>query len=161
MHFGECIRGDKNGRRGRLGGYAAFEGGGIKIVAELHASQIEANFKSCDQELHPFASTGLARPLILRVPKNGLIALNVPLDQLRLGALSTRTTHPFYIARWNELVGILANADLEKEVEHSVRIAKIVTSHHTGRYPELFPLKEVPWYAPGDEEVPKWQVRIS
>ena len=33
--------------------------------------------------------------------------------------------------------------------------AKIVMSHLTGRYPELFPMKDVPWYAPGDEEVPK------
>jgi hypothetical protein len=41
------------------------------------------------------------------VPENGLIALNVPLDPLRLGAFSTRTTHPFYIARWNELLNIL------------------------------------------------------
>lgn len=49
----------------------------------------------------------------------------------------------------------LANVDLEKEVEHSVRIAKIVMSHLTGRYPELFPLKNVPWYEPGDDEVPK------
>jgi hypothetical protein len=54
-----------------------------------------------------FASTGLGKAAGLRVPENGLIALNVPLDQLRLGALSTRTTHPFYIARWNELVSIL------------------------------------------------------
>lgn len=57
-----------------------------------------------------FASTGLNKAVTLRVPENGLIALNVPLDQLRLGALSTRTTHPFYIARWNELVGILGIA---------------------------------------------------
>jgi hypothetical protein len=41
------------------------------------------------------------------VPENGLIALNVPLDPLRLGAFSTRTTHPFYIARWNELLQAL------------------------------------------------------
>ena len=34
------------------------------------------------------------------VPENGLISLNVPLDPLRLGAWSTRTTHPFYMARW-------------------------------------------------------------
>ncbi len=38
------------------------------------------------------------------VPENGLISLNIPLDPLRLGALSTRTTHPFYIARWQELI---------------------------------------------------------
>lgn len=40
----------------------------------------------------------------LIVPENGLIALNVPLDPLRLGAWSTRTTHPFYLARWQELL---------------------------------------------------------
>jgi len=50
------------------------------------------------------AGTGLARAFVLNVPENGLIALNVPLDVLRLGSLSTRTTHPFYLARWNELL---------------------------------------------------------
>jgi hypothetical protein len=60
------------------------------------------------------------------------------------------------VARWDPTHSDgLANVDLEKEVEHSVHIAKIVMSHLTGRYPELFPMKEVPWYAPGDEEVPK------
>lgn len=49
-----------------------------------------------------FAGSGLDEPFTLRVPENGLIAVNVPLDPLRLGALSTRTTHPFYIARWND-----------------------------------------------------------
>jgi hypothetical protein len=57
-----------------------------------------------------FAATGLEGPFTLKVPENGLIALNVPLDPLRLGALSTRTTHPFYIARWNELLGALGIA---------------------------------------------------
>ena len=51
-----------------------------------------------------FASTGLHSNFVLRVPENGLIALNVPLDPLRLGSNSTRTTHPFYIARWNDLL---------------------------------------------------------
>lgn len=50
------------------------------------------------------AGNGLGRPFELDVPENGLIALNVPLDLLRLGSLSTRTTHPFYLARWNELL---------------------------------------------------------
>lgn len=53
------------------------------------------------------AGTALKRRFELKVPENGLIALNVPLDPLRLGALSTRTTHPFYMARWGELVGAL------------------------------------------------------
>lgn len=54
-----------------------------------------------------FAGTGIDRPFMLRVPENGLIALNVPLDPLRLGSLSTRTTHPFYMARWNDLLAAL------------------------------------------------------
>jgi len=54
-----------------------------------------------------FAGTGLGRRFILRVPENGLIALNVPLDPLRLGSNSTRTTHPYYMARWNDLLGAL------------------------------------------------------
>jgi hypothetical protein len=54
-----------------------------------------------------FAGSGLGRSCRLQASENGLIALNVPLDQLRLGSLSTRTTHPFYIARWNELLGLL------------------------------------------------------
>jgi hypothetical protein len=54
-----------------------------------------------------FAGTGLGRRFALRVPENGLIALNVPLDPLRLGSHSTRTTHPYYIARWNDLLDAL------------------------------------------------------
>jgi len=54
-----------------------------------------------------FAGTGVTGRFTLRVPENGLIALNVPLDPLRLGALSTRTTHPFYMARWNDLLAAL------------------------------------------------------
>lgn len=50
------------------------------------------------------AGTGFETPFVLRVPENGLIALNVPLDSLRVGSHSTRTTHPFYIARWNDII---------------------------------------------------------
>jgi hypothetical protein len=57
--------------------------------------------------LGAFAGTGLGRAFTLRCPENGLIAINVPLDPLRLGALSTRTTHPFYIARWNQALAAL------------------------------------------------------
>jgi hypothetical protein len=53
------------------------------------------------------AGSGLRRPFKLRVSENGLIALNVPLDPLRLGALSTRTTHPFYMHRWDEVLKVV------------------------------------------------------
>jgi hypothetical protein len=54
-----------------------------------------------------FAATGFNQPVAIRVPENGFISLNVALDPLRLGSHSTRTTHPFYMARWNELLGQL------------------------------------------------------
>lgn len=41
------------------------------------------------------------------VPENGFISLNVPLDPWRLGALTTRTTHPFVLARFNDLLALL------------------------------------------------------
>lgn len=62
-----------------------------------------------------FAGTGLGKSFALQVPENGLIALNVPLDPLRLGSNSTRTTHPYYMARWNEL---LAELGIDGRVEN-------------------------------------------
>lgn len=40
----------------------------------------------------------------LIVPENGFISLNVPLTPLRIGSLSTRTTHPYYIASLQSLL---------------------------------------------------------
>jgi len=51
-----------------------------------------------------FAASGFDDDFTLIAPENGLIAINVPLDPLRLGAMSTRTMHPFYLTRWNELL---------------------------------------------------------
>jgi 7-cyano-7-deazaguanine synthase in queuosine biosynthesis len=64
--------------------------------------------------LAALAASGLEKNPIIYVPENGLISLNVPLDRLRVGAWSTRTTHPFYMARWQEiLVGLGIAARLE------------------------------------------------
>jgi hypothetical protein len=49
----------------------------------------------------------------------------------------------------------VSHVDWDKEVEHSVRIAKIVLSHLTSRCPELFQTRDVPWYISVDDEVPK------
>ncbi|MGH9436313.1 MAG: Qat anti-phage system QueC-like protein QatC [Candidatus Acidiferrales bacterium] len=54
-----------------------------------------------------FVGSAWRETFALTVPENGLIALNVPLDPLRLGAFSTRTTHPYYMARWNDLLKAL------------------------------------------------------
>jgi 7-cyano-7-deazaguanine synthase in queuosine biosynthesis len=43
------------------------------------------------------AAARAQRPVPLVVPENGFISLNVPLTSGRLGSLSTRTTHPYFI----------------------------------------------------------------
>jgi hypothetical protein len=53
------------------------------------------------------AGSGMGNHFVLEAPENGLIALNVPLDPLRLGSLSTRTTHPYYFKCWNDLLSTL------------------------------------------------------
>lgn len=54
-----------------------------------------------------FALSGMDDIDILEVPENALIALNVPLDPLRIGSHSTRTTHPYYMNLWNEALAKL------------------------------------------------------
>lgn len=54
--------------------------------------------------LASLAASTFEGPTTVNVPENGLIALNVPLDPLRFGALSTRTAHPYFIAGMNRLI---------------------------------------------------------
>jgi len=49
----------------------------------------------------------------LVVPENGFISMNVPLTNLRIGSLSTRTTHPYFI---QQIQGIWAAVGLNVEV---------------------------------------------
>lgn len=42
-------------------------------------------------------------PVEIFVPENGFISLNIPLDPLRVGSLSTKTTHPVYLAGLQDL----------------------------------------------------------
>lgn len=59
-------------------------------------------------------------------------------------------------ARWAPTHGDgLADIEWEREVEHSVRMAKAVLSHLTARFPDLFQSKDVAWYVPTDEDVPQ------
>lgn len=39
----------------------------------------------------------------LYIPENGLISINPPLTARRIGSLSTRTTHPYFLGKLNEL----------------------------------------------------------
>lgn len=54
-----------------------------------------------------FIASGTANLRELIIPENGLISINVPLDPMRVGSHSTRTTHPFYLGLWNRLLSEL------------------------------------------------------
>lgn len=72
--------------------------------------------------LASLAASAFGKPTKVNVPENGLIALNVPLDPLRFGALSTRTAHPYFIAGVNGLlqeIGI--EATLVNEYRHRTK----------------------------------------
>ena len=40
---------------------------------------------------------------VIYVPENGFISLNIPLDAMRIGSLSTKTTHPIYMKKLQEI----------------------------------------------------------
>jgi hypothetical protein len=80
--------------------------------------------------LGTLAASGIPGKTILHVPENGLISLNVPLDSLRLGALSTRTTHPFFMARFNELLQRLnLSVELKNPYRHQTKGEMVAACH--------------------------------
>ncbi|MCE4564350.1 7-cyano-7-deazaguanine synthase [Maribellus sp. CM-23] len=50
------------------------------------------------------------KPIDLYIPENGLISLNIPLTNTRLGSNSTRTTHPYYMSMLQNLMNNLGIA---------------------------------------------------
>lgn len=68
--------------------------------------------------LATLAASGIDGPTTVDIPENGLIALNVPLDPLRFGALSTRTAHPHFIASMQRMIDAL---DLDVELNNPYR----------------------------------------
>jgi len=57
----------------------------------------------------------LDKPTTLYIPENGLISLNIPLTNTRLGSSSTRTTHPYYM---KTLQNLLYNLDIQVELKN-------------------------------------------
>jgi 7-cyano-7-deazaguanine synthase in queuosine biosynthesis len=76
--------------------------------------------------LAAMAADAIGGQVTVHVPENGLISLNVPLDPLRVGSLSTRTTHPYYMARVNELLKALGlKAVLSNAYRHKTKGAMV------------------------------------
>lgn len=53
-------------------------------------------------------ASGMGHHVDLYVPENGVISLNIPLTPMRLGSLSTRTTHPYFMGLLQQLLNELS-----------------------------------------------------
>jgi hypothetical protein len=73
--------------------------------------------------LAALAASGLPQTNVpIYVPENGLISLNIPLDPLRLGSLSTRTTHPYFMSQFQKLLEELRiPATLQNPYRHQTK----------------------------------------
>ena len=72
--------------------------------------------------LAALAASAFDRSIAVNIPENGLIALNVPLDPLRFGALSTRTAHPHFIADMRRLTdGIGLSVSFSNPYRHMTK----------------------------------------
>lgn len=60
-------------------------------------------------------ASGVGEKMTLYIPENGLISLNIPLTNTRLGTSSTRTTHPYYM---NNLQLLLDSLGIDVELKN-------------------------------------------
>ncbi len=84
------------------------------------------------------AAAGRATPLI--VPENGWVSLNPPLTLNRLGAYSTRTTHPHFLAQLNSLwrrAGL--NQPLDNPYQNQTKGEMLLQSRNPDLLKKLFP----------------------
>ena len=49
-------------------------------------------------------ASGMGHHIDLYIPENGVISLNIPLTVMRVGSLSTRTTHPYFIGLLQKVI---------------------------------------------------------
>lgn len=52
-------------------------------------------------------ASGMGYHINLYIPENGVISLNIPLTVMRIGSLSTRTTHPYFIRLLQNIINML------------------------------------------------------
>lgn len=97
---------------------SVFKSGNQEINSEN--SQRSRSFMFLSMAAYLASSMGESCKLI--VPENGFIALNVPLDPLRLGANSTKTVHPNFMCKMGEIFDYLGlNIELINPYRHMTK----------------------------------------
>jgi len=81
-----------------------------KLFFNFHAKPLRGVEESTRTRSFMFFShaivlaSGMNKEIELIIPENGLISLNIPLTNTRLGSSSTRTTHPYYMDLLQQLI---------------------------------------------------------
>lgn len=99
-----------SGDSDRQGAFAATIGSGLTHLQLSHAARPPGTAERSQRARSViFLAYGLLAASALRasaatsvqlvVPENGFISMNVPLTNLRIGSLSTRTTHPYFLGQ--------------------------------------------------------------
>ena len=78
---------------------------GMRVPGPAETTYRSRSFLFLALALQAFLAVTPSDPLL--VPENGTIAYNVPLTPSRGGSCSTRTTHPTYLAMWEQCVRAL------------------------------------------------------
>jgi hypothetical protein len=80
-------------------------------------------------------------------------------DQQKLGPallIASSLILAIRTARWDATTSdAVSTVEWDREVSHSVRVGRIVLSNLISRYPCMFQAKDIPWYVPTDDGVPK------
>lgn len=67
-------------------------------------------------------ASGMGKPIKLYIPENGVISMNIPLTEHRMGSLSTRTTHPYFMELLQTLISNIGlNITLENPYQFKTK----------------------------------------
>lgn len=76
-----------------------------KVVAGIEDTTRTRSFMFFSHALA--VASSFRKPMQLVIPENGFISLNIPSTFSRIGTSSTRTTHPFYMKKFQQLLDLI------------------------------------------------------
>lgn len=75
------------------------------------------------------------------IPENGFISINVPLTASRQGSCSTRTTHPYFLSCFSQLLQMLSiKHEIVNPFQFLTKREVVETVQNTATFQELYPL---------------------
>jgi 7-cyano-7-deazaguanine synthase in queuosine biosynthesis len=117
-----------------------------KVYSEVPAYETENTFRSRSlvflaMGVYVAQSNKSEEPAPLFIPENGLIAINPPLTASRISSCSTRTTHPRFVANFEQIVNLLGlNQTIANPLLSKTKGQAIALSSNRALLEELIPV---------------------